>query len=355
MRFVLAISALVLSGILLILGIGQATFLAGPRQIAYEVPFDSPSGLAVIRADQLDDVNGQANVVVRGAGAFAAVAQDRDVNAWVAPFAHAEIGVDVKGKQLTSSQTARDDKAASDYLSLTSADGEAAGEAAAPDPAKLDALTPPKAYGSDLWLEQRGAAPAGGQTSEADGATQPAPADTNGTNGDGAQLVRLPVSLQSGQSVLVSHDAESDATVSVEWVQDRRTPLAGPFMVSGGVLALVGVILYLLAVDHDRRALGPRRGRRGPLLGIRNIFAAPHPAPSGAAVGEVSVPSVPPRHRALAAAASSPSPRSPSPASSRSPAVRRTIGRRHPRSRRSSSTRPRKARSRRPCQSRRAR
>src|SRR5690606_5017935 len=47
---------------------------------------------------------------------------------------------------------------------------------------------------------------------------------------------------------------------------------AGPLLAAGGLLALVGVILYLLAVDHDRRGPGPRRGRKGPLLGIRDLF-----------------------------------------------------------------------------------
>ena len=37
MRFGLAIASLVLAGILLILGIGQRTFLAGPSEIAYAV------------------------------------------------------------------------------------------------------------------------------------------------------------------------------------------------------------------------------------------------------------------------------------------------------------------------------
>src|SRR5690606_1063483 len=55
------------------------------------------------------------------------------------------------------------------------------------------------------------------------------------------------------------------------WVQDRRTPWAGPLLVAGGALAILGGILYLLAVDHDRRGLGPRRGRRGPFQGLRNL------------------------------------------------------------------------------------
>ena len=39
-RFVLAISALVLSGIMLVLGIGQVTFLAGPHKVSYTEQFD---------------------------------------------------------------------------------------------------------------------------------------------------------------------------------------------------------------------------------------------------------------------------------------------------------------------------
>ena len=265
MRFVLAISALVLSGIMLVLGIGQVTFLAGPHKVSYTEQFDAPNGLAVIDATHFDAVAGQANVVLRGEGAIVAVGQTRDVEAWVAPFAHAEVQAHAKDRSLTFEAVAEDRGAADEYAELIEAEpGEK--------------VVPPSPYGSDLWLEQRGEAPVAdaadaeaSATAESTDTASPAADATPETSG--VQTVRLPVSLEAEQSVLVSiADPAATAQLSIEWVQDRRTPWAGPLLVAGGALALIGALLYLLAVDHDRRGLGPRRGRRGPLQGIRNVF-----------------------------------------------------------------------------------
>ncbi len=132
----------------------------------------------------------------------------------------------------------------------------------------------PNPSGSDLWLTERVAAVAEGETDEAQGDAEAATDDEAIETVAPAQI-RLPVKLEGNQSVLV-YVAETDpsAELSIEWVQDRKTPWAGPLLVGGGVLALIGALLYLLAVDHDRRGLGPRRGRKGPLLGIRNVFSA---------------------------------------------------------------------------------
>ncbi len=243
MRFVLAISALVLSGIMLVLGIGQVTFLAGPHQVSYTEQFDTPNGLAVIDAEQFDAVSGQANLVLQGEGAVIAIGHSRDVQAWVAPFAHAEVQTNAKDRSLDFQSVAEDTAAAKEYAELIEA-----------EPGKK--IVAPTPFGSDLWLEQRGEDP------------------TSSESATGSQSVRLPVSLEAGETALVSvAEPSSAARLSIEWVQDRRTPWAGPLLVGGGALALIGALLYLLAVDHDRRGLGPRRGRKGPLQGIRNVFS----------------------------------------------------------------------------------
>lgn len=282
-RFVLAISALVLSGIMLVLGIGQVTFLAGPHKVSFTEQLDAPNGLAVIDASHFDAVVGQANVVLQGEGAVVAVGQTRDVRAWVAPFAHAEVQANAKDRSLTFDAVAEDRSAADEYAELIEAEpGEK--------------VVPPSPYGSDLWLEQRGMAPA---ADAADSSTQSSEAASAAAETDptpetpGMQAVRLPVSLDDDQAVLAwVSDPTASAQLSIEWVQDRRTPWAGPLLVAGGALAIIGALLYLFAVDHDRRGLGPRRGRRGPLQGIRNVFGrsgkarsskTAEPQPSGTA------------------------------------------------------------------------
>ena len=264
MRFVLAISTLVLSGIMLILGIGQVTFLAGPHKVTFVEQFEAPNGLAVIDAEHFGAVTGQSNVVLQGEGAVVAVGKTRDVQAWVAPFAHAEVRAIAKDRTLEFQSISEDPTAADEYAELIDAeDGKQ--------------VTPPSAYGSDLWMEQRGVNPAAAADEAADAAEAEANASSEADKTPESSVsdtVRLPVSLDDDESVLVSiADTATQAKLSIEWVQDRRTPWAGPLLVAGGALALIGALLYLLAVDHDRRGLGPRRGRKGPLQGIRNVFS----------------------------------------------------------------------------------
>ena len=268
MRFGFAIAALVLSGIFLILGIGQRTFLAGPSEIVFETALEEETGLAVIPGEAFATVAGQANVVVSGAAAFAATGSAGDVAAWVEPFAHAEITVDQAESRLV--ETSVPGAVAKVEESTAPANGGSSDPATEDDvadgattsaDAELEIVDP---RGSDLWVEERSLAPA----VEAD------EADSGSSSAGSApgSKIRLPLDLDDGDAVLVSVDvaAGDTSTVAIEWVQDRRTPLAGPFLAAGGLFAVVGAVLYLLAVDHDRRGLGPRRGRKGPLLGIRD-------------------------------------------------------------------------------------
>lgn len=244
MRYVLAIATLVLSGVLLILGIGQRTFLAGPAEISYPVETTSEAGFAVVNGAEFAKVPGQANVVVQGQQAFVATGATRDVDAWVAPFAHTRLDVDSAAKALQSVPVA---------AVTTEGSEEAPADPADPANAELaDSGIDPR--GSDLWLEERAI-------------------DESGS-GVEPETLRVPVALTEEQSVLIASDGMQPAPeqISLVWAQDRNTPWAGPLLVGGGALALIGGVLYLLAVDHDRRGLGPRRGRRGPLQGIRNAL-----------------------------------------------------------------------------------
>ena len=231
MRYVLAIATLVLSGVLLILGIGQRTFLAGPAEISFPVDTKSETGFAVVDGAEFSKMPGQANVVVKGEQAFVATGATRDVRGWLEPFSHAELSVNTQGERLLSALIAPAPDAA---------------------PENVTAETGLDPRGSDLWLEERAI-------------------DDSGS-GVETETLRVPVSLTADQSVLIASDGTQPVPkdVSLVWAQDRSTPLAGPFLVGGGLLALIGGLLYLLAVDHNRRALGPRRGRRGPLQGLRN-------------------------------------------------------------------------------------
>lgn len=230
MRYVLAILALAASGVLLLLGIGQRTFLAGPSEITYPIKVDAQTNYAVIDGEEFARVPGQANLVLRGEDAFAAIAKTRDIEGWVAPFEHQVVTVNpTPGLTEVSSVPG-----ASPVSELLEVDDE--GEVVPLDP-----------RGSDLWLDT-----AAGK--------------------DG--VVRLPIALSPNQAVLIAGSPGKNFPTdsSLVWVQDNSTPWAGPLFVAGGAFALLGIFLYLLAFDRDKRALGPRRGRKGPLLGVRNVL-----------------------------------------------------------------------------------
>ncbi|MEJ6490100.1 glycosyltransferase [Leucobacter sp. USCH14] len=249
MRHALAIAVLVLSGVLLLLGLGQRTFLAGPAEIRLPVDTQSEAAFAVVDGTEFAKVPGQANVVVQGADAFVATAMTRDVDAWLAPFPHAELTIDQRQQRLLT--------ALIPGAPVESSVAGSGAEATAPDEA-AEGLDP---RGSDLWLDSR----------YIDGVGGSAGAENE------TETLRVPISIAVDQSVLIATNGTDPvpSELTLVWAQDRSTPWAGPLLAAGGLLAVVGAVLYLLAIDHDRRGLGPRRGRRGPLQGLRNTFARP--------------------------------------------------------------------------------
>lgn len=232
--------ALAISGVLLLLGIGQRTFLAGPSEIVYPITAETDAPYAVLDVSELAKVEGQANVVMRGDAAFSALANTRDAEAWLAPFDHVELTIDpatqsvvttpVPGTAPTTDALAVDDE----------------GNAVPLDP-----------RGSDLWLDER-----------------------SGDEG----VSRMAVEAVGEQSIIIAGSGAEPLPkgAALVWVQDRATPWAGPLLAAGGLFAVVGAVLYLIAFDRDKRALGPRRGRSGPLLGVRNLFGGSRKSAKGA-------------------------------------------------------------------------
>lgn len=271
MRYVLAIVALAISGIMLLLGIGQRTFLAGPGEIVAAIEFDEELGYAVIDSAEFSKVPGQANVVMRGDAAFAAIAKTRDARGWLAPFEYASVTLDPSTLEVTGTVT-RPTKPTSTLLQV-----DESGYAVPLDP-----------RGNDLWIASR---------SGADG------------------MFRMPVALKGDQSVVIAGNGVDPipSGAAIVWVQDRSTPWAGPLLVAGGLFALLGAVLYIIAFDRDKRALGPRRGRRGPLLGVQNVVGARRRSREGTDPiedtgprrgGLTSAPALPPGKRAEPAAES---------------------------------------------------
>ncbi len=81
------------------------------------------------------------------------------------------------------------------------------------------------------------------------------------------RLVADNMQLPEGTSLLIAYDGTADAPddIVVSWPLDNSTPWAGPLMVAGCIVLLLGLILYVLAIRHQRRGRGPRRKGPGPL------------------------------------------------------------------------------------------
>ncbi|MEB4613224.1 hypothetical protein OOT08_01075, partial [Leucobacter sp. M11] len=237
MRYVLAIASLVLAGVMLLLGIGQRSFLAGPSEIEHRVQASNTVGYGVISAEELEKVDGAAAVRLTSADApiVLATGSTIDIEAWVAPFDHEKFTVSQDGKSLRG--------AVVPAVVPEASEAPAEGEPAAEEPAVAEPLAPIDPRGSDLWVDEL----------------------------EGEGTLEAPLALNPGESVLVASNGTDPqpASFALAWQQDRSTPLAGPFLLAGGAFALLGAVLYLLAIDHDRRGVGPRRGNRGPLAGIR--------------------------------------------------------------------------------------
>lgn len=235
MRFAIAIGVLVLSGVSLLLGIGQRTFLAPASEISVSVSEPVVEQYAVIPAEVFAAGSGDPEVELFAEGAFVAIGSQQDVAAWASAFDHSVLELDETSKKLSVTKVAADDT-----YQVEAADGEVFSPA-----------------GSDLWVFEQAV------TEQIEGSDIPA-----------STHLRVPADLEPDQAVLLSTPAVTGigSGASVVWAQDRSTPWAGPLLVLGGVLAVLGGVLYLLAIDYDRRGLGPRRGQRGILPGIRGAM-----------------------------------------------------------------------------------
>ncbi|HUH52759.1 MAG TPA: hypothetical protein VLZ31_01790 [Microbacteriaceae bacterium] len=248
MRYFFAIVSLLVAVVLLVLGVGQRTFLAGPKVIEEVLETSSISErFLVLPASVFSAQTGNPSVVLTGEDLFVAYAEQRDVAGWLEPLDHLTAEADAEGaitfiKTAGAAETAsafedsedQEDQEDSETTDTSVASEEAAGEAVFFDP-----------RGSDLWLSEH----------------------------TGDTSLTVSIALESSQAVIVTAGVDEQtlpSEVKLMWAQPRETPLAGPLLLAGGTFAVLGAVLYLLAIDHDRRGIGPRRGRRGPFQGLRN-------------------------------------------------------------------------------------
>ncbi len=247
MRFVWAVVAFVLAAVLIGAGIAQRTIFMGPDSQQTQVEIDEPAPFVLLDGDVLRTNPGAQKLIVRGQGdIFSSYGRTADMEAWLADSDYNRVTVDDEGELSVEHVTAPEDPDSTDA-------GEDAGDGATEEPAGRD----PR--GSDLWLD---------------------------SFEDENLLTVDKIQLPEGTSTLIAYDGTLDAPdqITVSWPLDTKTPLAGPLMVAGGIVLLIGLILYVLGIRHQRRGRGPRRKGPGPLPATEPIDVAALPPAERAAL-----------------------------------------------------------------------
>jgi len=248
-RFVWAVVAFVLAAVLIGAGIAQRTIFMGPSSEQTRVEVAEPAPFLLMDGDVLRSHPGTQTLLIRGDGdIFAAYGRTADMQAWLADsdYNHVTVGDD---DELDVEHVAAQQEPAASETEAPS-DGT---EAPTEDPVARNPV------GSDLWLDSF--------------------SDTD-------RLIADNMQLPEGVSVLVAYDGTKSAPddVVVSWPLDTTTPLAGPLMAAGGAVLLVGLILYILGIRHQRRGRGPRRKGPGPLPITEPIDVAALPPSERAAL-----------------------------------------------------------------------
>ncbi|MCU1546141.1 MAG: hypothetical protein JWP30_1241 [Homoserinimonas sp.] len=204
MRFVAAIISFVIAFVMIAFGLAERTLFAQPDHVTSAVAVESTAPITIIDGDTLNARDGRQKIELAGDGAvFAAYGRTSDVIAWAGDTSYNMIGLDEETGRLTSS-----------------AERGKSNEA-------------PPAAGSDLWL----------------GEYQ--------REGELTFTINVPQDI----SIIVMSDGVQPAPSSVQitWPVDNRTPWSGPLIVGGVLMLLLGLGLYLWALNHLRKTRGPRR------------------------------------------------------------------------------------------------
>ena len=227
MRFVFAILAFVLAALMIAFGIAQRTVFLEPASTSLSTTVEDGSPFAVIDSTALAAFSGGQTLTVSGSDSvFVAYGRTDDVKAWIGAEDYADVGFDSEANALTVSTATG---------TATAAVTEPVDETAEVTP------LPTNPAGSDLWLEEFSA----------------------------PESLTTTINVPAGISVLIASDGTAPAPteISVAWPTDNSTPWAGPLIVGGALMALIGFVIYLLGLLHLRRSRRPRRNvPRGPRM-----------------------------------------------------------------------------------------
>lgn len=228
MRLVVAISTFALAFVLLVIGLVFRIFFGGAEYITASQQVVTTTPYLVVDGTVLNQNEGDPYVSVKGNGpVVVAYGSTKDIQAWLGGVAYTQLTFDDESSKYVVTNVA----------------------------AKLTAPENPSVVniaGSDMW------------TNEA-----------SGTDTASVQAKSDPT-----YQAIISADGKTNAPgdITVAWPLPSRAPWATGLLVAGGVLALVGLVMYLMALRHMRREHGPRRrGGGGSPKPSRGVLKASRP------------------------------------------------------------------------------
>lgn len=204
MRFVFAIISFALAAVMIGYGLAQRTLLAEPDEASISTTENSGAAVTVIDGATLNTYAGSQTLTISGSDeVFAAYGRTSDVLAWVGGARYNAVSYDATTDSLTSTLV----KGAENTV---------------PDP-----------NGSDLWIDDY----------------------------KKDKTLTLTVKVPEDISFIIISDGKkaAPADIRVAWPLDNATPWAGPLLIGGAVVLIIGLGLLLWATHHERRGRGPRR------------------------------------------------------------------------------------------------
>lgn len=227
MRLVVAIGTFALAFVLLVVGLTFRIFFSGTDYVTETTQVSTTTPYLVVDGSVLAAHEGDPLVSAAATGpVVVAYGTSKDVQAWLGGVAFNQLALDKDSNKITSSVVA----------------------------AKATAPVDPKIVnpsGSDMWINEATAP---------DSATVQTKADAN-------------------YQAIIATDGKlvAPGNITVAWPLPSRAPWATSLLIAGGVLALIGLVLYLWALRHMRKEHGPRRRGGGSPKPPRGALKASRP------------------------------------------------------------------------------
>ncbi|MBM7830273.1 hypothetical protein JOE59_000978 [Agromyces cerinus] len=242
MRFVFAIVAFIAAAVMIGLGIAQRTVFLEPDRVSMSAELaGGEADFIVIEPEALAAHPGKQTITVSGSPkAFLSYGRSSDVEAWLGDTPYVSVGYDAEADEMTNEIVVTKPVADSNPTVPTTQ---------APTEGEAEPAAAPTPDGSDLWLDEF--------TDDL--------------------VLTTTIDVPEDISVLVSANGgeELPSRVKIDWPLDNATPWAGPLIVGGALVFLLGIALVIAGFMNHRRMRGPRRNLPGGTRG--KLPSAPKP------------------------------------------------------------------------------